>query len=111
MEAEYMAISDCSKQAIWIKALLLKIGIRLKSIPIYGDSIFIASNPVQESQTKHINIQYHFIHDLVSAKEVELMFVPGEMNPADMFTKNLAKVKFAKFREELGLDFGSTKNP
>ena len=39
------------------------------------------------------------------------MFVPGEMNPADMFTKNLAKVKFAKFREELGLDFGSTKNP
>ena len=58
---------------------------------------FIASNPVQESRTKHINIRYHFICDLVSAKEVELMFVPGEMNPANMFTKNLAKVKFAKF--------------
>ena len=95
-----MAISNCSKQAIWIKALLSKIGMWLKSIPIYGDnqgSIFIASNPVQESHTKHINIQYHFIHDLISAKEVDLMFVPGEMNPADMFTKNLAKVKFTKF--------------
>ena len=109
-----MAISDCSKQAIWIKALLSEIGIWLKSVLIYGDnqgSIFMASNPVQESCSKHIDIQYHFIHDHVSAKDVELMFVPGEMNPTDMFTKNLAKVKFAKFREELGLDFGSTKNP
>ena len=53
----------------------------------------------------------HFIRDLVSAKEVDLMFVPGEMNPANMFTKNLAKVKFTKFQEELGLDFGSTKIP
>ena len=66
-------------------------------------------NPVQESCTKHINIQYHFICDLISAKEIELMFVPGEMNPSDMFTKNLAKVKFTIFQEELGLDFGSTK--
>ena len=97
-----------------MKALLSEMGIWLKSVPIYGDnqgSIFIASNPVQESRTKHIDIRYHFIRDLVSAKDVELMFVPGEMNPADMFTKNLAKVKFGKFREELGLDFGATKNP
>ena len=107
-----MAISDCSKQAIWIKALLSEIRIQLKSVLIYGDnqgSIFIASNPVQESHTKHINIWYHFICDLLSAKEVELMFVPGEMNPADMFTKNLAKVKFSKFWEILGLDFEPIK--
>ena len=81
-EAEYMAISDCSKQVIWIKALLLEIGILLKSVPIYGDNQGSIFNPVQESHSKHIDIQYHFIRDLVSAKEVELMFVPGEMNPA-----------------------------
>ena len=73
--------------------------------------IFLLPVTVQGNRTKHIDIRYHFICDLVSAKEVDLMFVPGEMNPTDMFTKNLAKVKFAKFREELGLDFGSTKNP
>ena len=33
------------------------------------------------------------------------MFVPGEMNPANMFTKNLGKIKFIKFRNHLGLDF------
>ena len=51
-EAEYMAISDCSRQAIWIKTLLAELGILLHAVPIYGDnqgSIFIASNPVQES--------------------------------------------------------------
>jgi hypothetical protein len=99
-EAEYMAISNCSHQAIWIKTMIEELGIRLKAVFIYGDnqgSIFIASNPVQESRTKHIDIWYRYIHELVGAKKVELMFVPGEMNPADMFTKNLQKVKFLEF--------------
>ena len=53
-----MAISDCSRQAVWIKTMIEELGIKLKAIPIYGDnqgSIFIASNPVQESHTKHID--------------------------------------------------------
>ena len=52
MEAEYMAISDCSRQAIWIKTLIKELGIQIKTVPIYGDNqglIFIASNAVQES--------------------------------------------------------------
>ena len=50
-EAEYMAMSDCSRQAMWIKTLLSELGLTLSVIPIYGDnqgSIFIGSNPVQE---------------------------------------------------------------
>ena len=93
-----MAISDCSRQAIWIKTLIKELGIKIRSILIYGDnqgSIFIASNAVQESHTKHINICY--ICKLVVAKEVELQFVPGEMNPADMFTTNLQMIKFTQF--------------
>ena len=100
MEAKYMVISDCSRQAIWIKTLIKELGIKIKFIPIYGDnqgSIFIASIAVQESHTKHINICYHYICELVVAKEVELQFVPGEMNPADMFTKNLQKI-FTQFQ-------------
>jgi Reverse transcriptase (RNA-dependent DNA polymerase) len=113
-EAEYMAISDCSHQAVSIKTMLEKLGIWLKAVPVYGDnqgSIFIASNPVQESRTKHIDIQYHYIRELVAAKEVELMFVLEEMNPADMFTKNLQKVKFLKFQKQLGLDFEDSPDP
>ena len=108
MEAEYMVISDCSRQVIWIKTLIKELGIKIRSIPIYGDnqgSIFIASNAVQESHTKHIDIHYHYICELVVAKEVELQFVPGDMNPADMFTKNLQKIKFTQFQNQLGLEF------
>jgi hypothetical protein len=59
MEAEYMAMSDCSRQVVWIKTLMEELGIKLSAIPLYGDNqgmIFIASNPVQESHTKHIDI-------------------------------------------------------
>jgi hypothetical protein len=107
-EAEYMAISDCSRQAVWIKTLFTELGIKLNAVPIYGDnqgSIFIGSNPVQESRSKHIDIRYHFIRECVDNRQVELMFIPGEENPADMLTKNLARVKFVKFRSQLGLIF------
>jgi hypothetical protein len=56
-EAEYMALSHCSRQAMWLKTMLT--GMPLKAVPIYGDNqgaIFNASNPVQEKQIKHINI-------------------------------------------------------
>ena len=50
-KAEYMAMSDCSQQAMWTKTLLSELGLMLGVIPIYGDnqgSIFIGSNPVQK---------------------------------------------------------------
>ena len=112
-EVEYMAISNCSRQAVWIKTLIEEIGFWLKAIPIYGDNqglIFISSNAVQEKQIKHIDICYHYIHKLIGAKQVDLYFVPGEMNPANIFTKNLAKVKFTQFQNQMGLDFNKSKS-
>ena len=112
-EAEYMALSDCSRQVVWIKSLLEEIGYKLNAIPICGDnqgSIFIASNPVQERRSKHIDIRYHYIREVVAQGKVELFFIDGNDNPADMFTKNLGHVKFHKFRNMLGLEFYSPKN-
>jgi hypothetical protein len=100
MEAEYMAMSNCSCQVVWIKTLIEELGIKLNAIPLYGNNqgaIFIASNPVQESHTKHIDIRYHYICEVIADKKVDLMFMPGEINPADTFTKNLGKIKFDKF--------------
>jgi len=106
-EAEYMALSDCSRQAVWIKSLLNELGINIGSIPINGDnqgSIFIGSNPTQEKRSKHIDIRYHYIRQCVEEKKVSLYFVEGAENPADMFTKNLGHVKFQKFRGQLGFE-------
>jgi hypothetical protein len=107
-EAEYMSLSDTCRQLLWVKSLMSELGIELSPIPLFGDNqgaIFLASNPVQEKRIKHIDLRYHFIRDVVQNKQVELFFIEGANNPADLFTKNLGRIKFLKFREQLGLEF------
>ena len=89
-------------------ALLGELGYSLKPILIHGDnrgSIFIASNPVTEKRSKHIDIRFHYIREVIARQLVEVYFIPGEDNPADLLTKNLGSVKFQKFRAVLGLEF------
>ena len=89
-EAEYMSLSDTSRQLVWIKALLTELDIHMGPIPLCGDnqgSIFMASNPVQEHRIKHIDIRYHYIQGVVQQRKVKLFFINGTDNPADMFIK------------------------
>ena len=95
-EAEYMALSDCSHQVVWMHTLMGELGYSLKPIPICG-SIFIAFNPVTERHSKHIDIRYHYIREVISRKYARIFFINGDQNPADMFTKNLGSVKFLKY--------------
>ena len=99
-EAKYMALSNCSRQAVWIKSLLSELGINVLLIHVAGDnqsSLFIGSNPVTGKRSKHIDIQYHYIRQCLEEKKISLYFVEGSKNPADMFTKNHGKVKFLEF--------------
>ena len=106
-EAEYMALSDCSRQVVWMHTLMGELGYHMKAIPICGDnqgSIFITSNPVTEKRSKHIDICYHFIRKVIADGRVEVFFIPGDDNPADLLTKNLGVIKLQKFRDALGLE-------
>ena len=107
-EAEYMAMSDCSRQVVWVRNLLAELGYNVRHIPLSGDnqgSIFIGSNPVTESRSKHIDIRYHYIREVYDKGIVDIFYIDGNDNPADIFTKNLGAVKFLKFRSQLGLHF------
>ena len=109
-EAEYMALSDCACQVTWIRSLLSELSYKLNAIPICSDnqgSIFMASNPVMEPCTKHIDIRYHGICESIANGKVKLFFIDGAENPADLLTKNLPCEKFMKFRAQLGLQFPS----
>ena len=88
--------------------LLGELGYHLQPIPICGDnqgSIFIASNPVTEKRSKHIDIRYHYIREVIQRKLAEVYFIDGDNNPADLLTKNLGSIKFKKFRAVLSLEF------
>jgi hypothetical protein len=110
-EAEYMALSDCSRQAVWIQNIFTELGLQVRPTQICADNeggIFIASNPVQERRTKHIDVRFHYVRDLIEQKRIDVVWVPTDENPADMFTKNLGHIKFEKFRNMLGLEFYSS---
>nr|GFC32266.1 retrovirus-related Pol polyprotein from transposon TNT 1-94 [Tanacetum cinerariifolium] len=77
-EAEYVSLSACYAQVIWMRIQLLDYGYKYNRILMYCDSksaIALSCNPVQHSKTKHIDIQYHFIKEHVEKGTVELYFV------------------------------------
>jgi hypothetical protein len=85
-EAEYMALSDCSRQVSWIRNIFLKLGMRLAPILVYIDnqgSIFTGSNPVQKICTNHIDTKYHYVHECIAVKKIKLFFVPTEGGSED----------------------------
>ena len=105
-DAEYMALSDCSREVMWVRNIFLELGYKFRSVPICSDNqgaLFVSENPVTEKRTKHIDIRYHYIRDVIEQGYVEVLFVPGMDNPADIFTKNLGLVKIRRFRPMLGL--------
>ena len=78
----------------------------MKPILICGDnqgSIFISSNPIIEKHSKHIDILYCYICEVIARKLAEVYFIDGDNNPADLLTNDLGIVKFQKFRALLGL--------
>nr|GEW51779.1 putative ribonuclease H-like domain-containing protein [Tanacetum cinerariifolium] len=80
-EAEYVSLSACCAQALWMRIQLTDYGFHFDKIPMYCDSkaaIAISCNLVQHSHTKHIDVRYHFIKEKVEKGIVELFFVRTE---------------------------------
>ncbi|GJQ98481.1 retrovirus-related pol polyprotein from transposon TNT 1-94 [Tanacetum coccineum] len=105
-EAEYVSLSACCAQVLWIRTQLTDYGFHFDKIPIYCDSkvaIAISCIPVQHSRTKHINVRYYFINVHVERGIVELFFVEIEYQLADLFTKALSKDRFKYLFRRLGM--------
>nr|GEZ76205.1 hypothetical protein [Tanacetum cinerariifolium] len=105
-EAEYVSLSACCAQVLWMRTQLTDYGFHFDKIPMYCDSkaaIAISCNPVQHSRTKHINVRYHFIKEKVEKGIVELLFVETEYQLADLFTKALPVERFKYLVRQLGM--------
>lgn len=108
-EAEYVAASEASKEAIWLARLLGNLDI--EQVPVlHSDSqsaIALAKNPVFHSKSKHIEVRYHFIRDILADKRLQLVKVHTDDNPADALTKSLASERFDHCTELMGVERGS----
>jgi hypothetical protein len=67
-------------------------------------TIFLSKNPSYHSKTKHIDVQYCFIGDMVERNKVLLEKVDTSENIADSLTKSMSVVKFSWCREAMGID-------
>ncbi|GKB47306.1 copia protein, partial [Tanacetum coccineum] len=105
-KTEYIALSGCCAQILWMRSQLTDYGLKFNMIPLYCDnksSIALCCNNVQESRSKHINVRYHFIKEQVENGVVKLYFVRTEYQLADIFTKALPRERFSFLIEKLGL--------
>ena len=61
----------------------------------------MSKNPVFHEKSKHIEMKYHYIRDMVQIAEVKLHYVVTDEQIAEVLTKPLARVKFEYFREKV----------
>ncbi|GJY16480.1 retrovirus-related pol polyprotein from transposon TNT 1-94 [Tanacetum coccineum] len=105
-KAEYVVAAGCCAQVLWIKSQLADYDVLYDKVPIFCDNtsaISISNNPVLHSRTKHTDIRYHFIRDYILKGDIELHFVPTDLQLADIFTKPLAEPSFTRLVAELGM--------
>jgi hypothetical protein len=101
-----MEATHARKEAIWLQRLCSGIGLVQQVVRIDCDSqsaIFLAKNPTYHSKTKHIDVQYHFVRDMVEEKKVLLMKVDTLKNVADSLTKSVSTEKFSWCRGSMGI--------
>ena len=84
-----------TKQVLWHRTLCKKLSIpqpaTLTILCNNQAAIAIVHHPEFHTHTKHIDITYHFLHDLIKSGTLDIVYVPSCKNLADLFTKGLAK--------------------
>ncbi|GKB30063.1 retrovirus-related pol polyprotein from transposon TNT 1-94, partial [Tanacetum coccineum] len=96
-KAKYMAMTEAVKETIWLQGLLGELGISQKFVTMHSDSqsvIHLAKNQVYHARTKHIDVRYHFIREILDKGEVRIQKIHTSKNPVDILTKVVAGIKF-----------------
>nr|GEV02215.1 retrovirus-related Pol polyprotein from transposon TNT 1-94 [Tanacetum cinerariifolium] len=97
------------KEAIWRKGLLEELGVELNRVTVNCDNqgaIHLSRNHVFHERTKHINVRYHFIREVLEAKTVEVLKVGTEHNAADALTKVVPGYKLQHCLKLLSVGIG-----
>jgi hypothetical protein len=63
----------------------------------------LSENPVSHDRSKHVEIKFHYIRDMVLRKAVLVQYLPTDEKIANVLTKPLAKSKFEYFHDKLGV--------
>ena len=112
-EAEYIALSECSRVLLWIRNILIEIRLVEPDvlIPLYCDNRSAVAQLVHDSisaRVRHVDIKYHFVRSLARDNILSVEWIQSANQRADGLTKALNSVAFGRFLDQLdGLYFCS----
>ncbi|GKA42414.1 ribonuclease H-like domain-containing protein [Tanacetum coccineum] len=106
-ETEYRGVANAVAETCWLKNLLRELHTLLSSAAlVYCDNVsavYLSSNPVQHQRTKYIEMDIHFVRDLVVAGQVLVLHVPSRYHYANIFIKGLPSALFEEFHTSLSV--------
>ena len=106
MESEFVASSFASAEGIWLVRLAKDFQLVARPIPIFVDNqsaLAFARNDVHHNRTKHIDVHFHYTREQLQQGNIDLHYIPGVENPADIFTKALSTRKHVLLLAVLGI--------
>ena len=107
MESEYIAASDSSREAVWLRGLLTNLGISQSDPTVLRcdneSAINLAHNPLAHKGSKHIQVRYHFIREQVAGGTIKLEYVDTTKQLADVLTKAVDGATYLKCLDGFGL--------
>ncbi|GFV20422.1 retrovirus-related Pol polyprotein from transposon TNT 1-94 [Trichonephila clavipes] len=108
MEAEYVSLTEAAKEFIWLKNVIdnKSLNLELSENVMFCDNqaaISFSKSPVENCRTKHIDVRYHFLRNLIYDKVFRIKYIGTKNNLADIFTKPMVKEKLLEFCRKLFL--------
>jgi hypothetical protein len=107
IEAEYMAFTRASQQALWLMKLMDEIALEQeRPINIFADNngaIANTQNNKNHRRTKHICVKHHFVKECIAAGNISFTYVPSNDNLADILIKPIAKDVVLRNCKRIGL--------
>nr|GEX99611.1 putative retrotransposon protein [Tanacetum cinerariifolium] len=101
-EAEYIAVSEAVKEAVWIRKFIDELGVvPSNDYPIKmncnnSTAIIMAKESGIQKRARHFKIKYHYVRECIETGEVDIVKVHTDDNLADLFTKALAGPKLTR---------------
>ena len=104
-KAEYKVLADGIAEILWFCLLLSELQVPSSTVTMLWcdnlGTIFLFVNPVFHTCTKHVKVDYHFVHDHITKQEIQVRFISSKDQLADVLTKPLPPVSFVYFRSKL----------
>ena len=106
-EAQYVAAALAARKAVWLRQVLKDLAREKNDATCLfinnQSAIRILKNPEFHKRTKHIDVKFHFVRDLVGNNTLVAKFVSSDEQCADVFTKAFPRSRYAFLREFLGM--------